>query len=136
MFNYFNTSRKFRGGENRKTEIQKKGVGEAEFLYLYYSTIICNGGQRGWGSWGRLLRLAHLALPSLPVARPLHLLAATQAPTSRLPSSSGIGSSPRETSCSQPSGLWRQNERFCLVVLQLCYQLAFHLSLKCWFSPP
>lgn len=105
MFNFINISRKIRGGGNRKTEIQKKGVGgEAEFLYLYYSTIICNGGQRGWGSWGRLLRLAHLALPSLLASRPLHLLAATQAPTSRLPSSSGIGSSPRETSCSQPSG--------------------------------
>lgn len=135
MFSFINTSRKFRGGEIGKPKSRKRGWGEAEFLYLYYSTIICNGGQRGWGSWGRLLRLVHLALLSLLVARPLHLLAATQAPTSRLPSSSGIGSSPRETSCSQPSGLWQQNERFRLVVLQLCYQLAFHLSLKCWFSP-
>lgn len=64
MFNVFNTSRKFRGGENRKTEIQKKEVGEAEFLYLYYSTIISNGGRRGWGSWGRLLYLVHLACRS------------------------------------------------------------------------
>lgn len=135
MFNHFNTSRKFRGGENRKTEIQKKGVGGGGislFVLFYYNL---QRWSRGWGSWGRLLRLAHLALPSLPVAHPLHLLAATQAPTSQLPSSSGIGSSPRETSCSQPSGLWQQNERFCLVVLQLCYQLAFRLSLKCWFSP-
>ena len=48
--------------ENRNPE--KGGGGEAEFLYLYYSTIICNGGQRGWGSWGRLLCLVHLACRS------------------------------------------------------------------------
>lgn len=70
MFNFINTSRKFRGGENRKTEIQKKGVGEAEFLYLYYSTIICNGGQRGWGSWDGCLRIASfLVSPVLPLVR-------------------------------------------------------------------
>lgn len=132
MFNFINTSRKFKGVENGKPKSRKRGWGEAEFLYLYYSTIISNGGRRGWGSWGRLLCLSS----TLPVARPLHLLAATQAPTSQLPSSSGIGSSPRDSSCSQPSGRLQQNERFGLVVLQLCYQLAFHLNLKYWFSPP
>ena len=28
-----------------------RGVGGG-FLFMYLSTIICNGGQRGWGSWG------------------------------------------------------------------------------------
>lgn len=45
------------GGENRKTEIQNEGVGGG-FLFMYLSTIICNGGQRGWGSWGVPLCLA------------------------------------------------------------------------------
>ena len=136
MFNFINTSRKFRGGENRKTEIQKKGVGGGRislFVLFYYNLQRWSKGVGvlGWMFTHRLVpRLTCLA------SRPLHLLAATQAPTSRLPSSSGIGSSPRETSCSQPSGLWQQNERFGLVVLQLCYHLAFRLSLKCWFSPP
>ena len=53
FFNFINTSRKIRGGENRKTEIQNEGVGGGGgFLFMYLSTIICNGGQRGWGSWG------------------------------------------------------------------------------------
>lgn len=47
-----------RGGENRKTEIQNEGVGGGGFLFMYLSTIICNGGQRGWGSWGVPLCLA------------------------------------------------------------------------------
>ena len=66
MFNLFNTSRKFRGGEKGKTEIQKGGGGGGGFLFMYLYTIITNGGQRGWGSWG-----APYALPSLasPVAR-------------------------------------------------------------------
>lgn len=40
MFNFINTSRKFRGGENRKTEIQKKGVGGGRislFVLFYYN---------------------------------------------------------------------------------------------------
>lgn len=39
-FNFINTSRKFRGGENRKTEIQKKGVGGGRislFVLFYYN---------------------------------------------------------------------------------------------------
>ena len=65
MFNFINTSRKFRGGGNRKTEIQKKGGwGVAGFLFMYLSTIICNGGHRGWGSWGVLYASPALALPS------------------------------------------------------------------------
>lgn len=65
MFNFINTYRKFRGGENRKTEIQKKGVGGvAEFLFMYLYTIITNGGQRGWGSWGAPLCLACPCLAS------------------------------------------------------------------------
>ena len=51
-------------GKIGKPKSRKRGWGEAEFLYLYYSTIICNGGQRGWGSWGRLLCLVHLACRS------------------------------------------------------------------------
>ena len=36
-FNVFNTSRKFRGGENRKTEIQNEGVwGEEDFYLCIY----------------------------------------------------------------------------------------------------
>lgn len=43
MFNFINTSRKFRGGENRKTEIQKKGVGGGGgrislFVLFYYNS--------------------------------------------------------------------------------------------------
>ena len=53
-----------RVGKIGKPKSRKRGWGEAEFLYLYYSTIICNGGQRGWGSWGRLLCLVHLACRS------------------------------------------------------------------------
>lgn len=40
MFNFINTSRKIRGGENRKTEIQKKGVGGGRislFVLFYYN---------------------------------------------------------------------------------------------------
>ena len=41
------------GWEDRKTEIQNEGgVGGGGFLFMYLSTIIRNGGQRGWGSWG------------------------------------------------------------------------------------
>lgn len=136
MFNVFNTSRKFRGGENRKTEIQKKGVGGGRislFVLFYYNL---QRWSKGVGVLGWMF--AHRLVPRLTclASRPLHLLAATQAPTNRLHSSSGIDSSPRETSCSQPSGLRQQNERFGLVVLQLCYHLAFRLNLKCWFSTP
>ena len=65
MFNLFNTSRKFRGGENRKTEIQNEGWGGGGFLFMYLSTIICNGGQRGWGSWD-----APMPLPCCPRSLP------------------------------------------------------------------
>lgn len=65
MFNLFNTSRKIRGGENRKTEIQNEGVGGGGFLFMYLSTIICNGGQRGWGSWD-----APMPLPCCPRSLP------------------------------------------------------------------
>ena len=51
-------------GKIGKPKSRKRGWGEAEFLYLYYSTIISNGGQRGWGSWGHLLCLVHLACRS------------------------------------------------------------------------
>lgn len=118
-------------GKTGKPKSRKRGWGEAEFLYLYYSTIICNGGQRGWG-----LGVACCASSSLPVARPLHLLAATQVPTSQLPSSSGIGSPRRETSCFQPNGRLQQNERshsWC--VIHSRYHFHFRLSLKRWFSP-
>lgn len=54
-----------RGGENRKTEIQNEGVGGGGFLFMYLSTIICNGGQRGWGSWGALCP-CHAALAHCP----------------------------------------------------------------------
>lgn len=40
MFNFINTSRKFRGGKNRKTEIQKKGVGGGGifiYVFIYYN---------------------------------------------------------------------------------------------------
>ena len=132
MFNIVNTSRKFRGGENRKTEIQKTGVGGGRislFVLFYYNL-------RRWSKGGGGRGVACCASSTLPVARPLHLLAATQAPTSQLPSSSGIGSSPRESSCSQPNCRLQQNERshsWC--VIHLCYHFHFHLSLKRWFSP-
>ena len=65
MFNLFNTSQKMRGGGNRKTEIQNEGVGGEDFLFMYLSTIIRDGGQRGWGSWGvPLCPCLDLALPS------------------------------------------------------------------------
>ena len=73
MFNLFNTSRKFRGGENRKTEIQNEGVGGGGggFLFMYLYTIITNGGQRGVGVLG---------CPSMPLPRPcLAILAALTA---------------------------------------------------------
>ena len=41
------------------------GGGVAGFLFMYLYTIITNGGQRGWGSWGAPLCPA---LPSSPVA--------------------------------------------------------------------
>lgn len=131
-FNFINTSRKFRGGENRKTEIQKKGVGGGRislFVLFYYNL---QRWSKGVGVLGAPVvpRLTCLA------SRPLHLLAATQDPTSQLPSSSGIGSPRRETSCFQPNGRLQQNERshsWC--VIHLCYHFHFHLSLKRWFSP-
>ena len=50
-----------RGGGNRKPESPNVGVGGgAGFLFIYLYTIITNGGQRGWGSWG-----APYALPAL-----------------------------------------------------------------------
>lgn len=70
MFNHFNTFRKFRGGENRKTEIRGRGGRGGGFVYLYYSTIICNGGQRGWGSG---IAFAPVVECSSPCHRP-HLL--------------------------------------------------------------
>lgn len=58
-----------RSGENRKTEIQNEGVGGGGFLFMYLSTIICNGGQRGVGVLGcPSMPLLTLALPSSPVA--------------------------------------------------------------------
>ena len=69
-FNVFNTSRKIRGGENRKTEIQNEGGGGGGFLFMYLSTIICNGGQRGWGSWGVPLCPCHAALAALTALHP------------------------------------------------------------------
>ena len=57
-------------GKIGKPKSRKRGWGEAEFLYLYYSTIICDGGQRGWGSWDGCLRIASfLVSPVLPLVR-------------------------------------------------------------------
>lgn len=40
---------------------------------MYLSTIICNGGQRGWGSWGvPLCPCLDLALPSSLPLTALH----------------------------------------------------------------
>ena len=131
MFNFINTSRKFRGGEIGKPKSRKRGWGGGRlslFVLFYYNL-------RRWSKGVGGLGVACCASPTLPVARPLHLLAATQAPTIQLPSSIGIGSSPRESSCSQTSCRLQQNERshsWC--VIHLCYHLHFHLSLKRWFS--
>ena len=70
MFNFINTSRKFRGGENRKTEIQNDGVGGRIFIYvfIYYNL------QR----WSKGVGV--LGCPSMPLPRPcLALLAAITA---------------------------------------------------------
>lgn len=53
------------GGENRKTEIQNEGVGGGGFLFMYLSTIICNGGQRGVGVLG-CPSMPRLPLPCRP----------------------------------------------------------------------
>ena len=51
-------------GKIGKPKSKMRGVGVAGFLFMYLSTIICNGGQRGWGSWGVLYAMPALALPS------------------------------------------------------------------------
>ena len=51
-------------GKIGKPKSRRGGGGVAGFLFMYLSTIICNGGQRGWGSWGVLYASPALALPS------------------------------------------------------------------------
>ena len=48
------------------------GWGGGGFLFMYLSTIICNGGQRGWGSWGVPLCLACPCLAILAALTALH----------------------------------------------------------------
>ena len=71
MFNLFNTSRKFRGGENRKTEIQNEG-GEGGRIFIY--VFIYYNLQR----WSKGVGV--LGCPSMPLRRPcLALLTALTA---------------------------------------------------------
>ena len=71
MFNLFNTSRKFRGGENRKTEIQNEGVGGGGifiYVFIYYN----------YKRWSKGVGV--LGCPSMPLPRPcLAILAALTA---------------------------------------------------------
>ena len=46
---------------------------------MYLSTIICNGGQRGWGSWGRCLHLS--SCPPCLGRSSVHLLPISYTPT-------------------------------------------------------
>ncbi len=66
---------------------------------MYLSTIICNGGQRGWGSWGVLY--ASPALAVLVLARTFTLWAATPSPSSWLPWLGLEGHSAVPPRCSQ-----------------------------------
>nr|DAU31018.1 MAG TPA: hypothetical protein [Caudoviricetes sp.] len=51
-------------GKIGKPKSRKRGWGGAGFLFMYLYTIIANGGQRGWGSWGVPLCLACPCLAS------------------------------------------------------------------------
>ena len=48
-----------------KSKMSGGGGGGGGFLFMYLSTIICNGGQREWGSWG-----APMPLPCCPLSLP------------------------------------------------------------------
>lgn len=60
------------------------GGGVAGFLFMYLYTIIANGGQRGWGSWGALYALPALASPVAHSSLSHHPWAATPSTSSWL----------------------------------------------------
>lgn len=73
MFNFINTSRKNRGGENRKTEIQKKGVGGGGifiYVFIYYNL---QRWSKGVGVLGCPLRHACPCLAVLILAHAITL---------------------------------------------------------------
>ena len=70
IHNYFvltslTLSEKLGVGKIGKPKSKMRGWGGG-FLFMYLSTIICNGGQRGWGSWGDPLCPCHTALAHCP----------------------------------------------------------------------
>lgn len=101
MFNFINTSRKIKGGENRKTEIQKKGVGGGGifiYVFIYYNL---QRWSKGVGVLGCPLCHACPCLAVLASRSHLHLLAATPSTSSWLPWLGLEGHSAASPRCSQ-----------------------------------
>lgn len=86
MFNFINTYRKFRGGENRKTEIQKKGVGGGGGIFIY---VFIYYNYKRWSKGVGVLGCP--SMPCLPLPR--------QSLTPHLPSPTPLGEEPSASSC-------------------------------------